>query len=1074
MAKSAPVVSNQAAVPTEVPSAPFIRLEAGMHTAMINRIDADMEGRLAVTVSDDKTARLWSLPDGKLLSTLRVPMGYGFEGALYATAMSPDGAYVLLTGETGVAFDGVYHVYIFDGTNGKPVGRLSGHKTLIRHMAYAPDGQRFAVAAGDGLFVYDNSGKRMGMDQEYEGAVNWVAFDANGRMATTSMDGYVRLYTPDAKLISKHRLPGQDRLHSIEFSPDNTLLAVGFRDKARVEVLSADPLNIKYSPETGGTGKGFFSSVAWMAKGTETVLVAGGSVTDSKGGSGILRSWDQGGRGSHRDHVISGHGTVMQIKAIPGGGAVYATTTSWGMIQTTGNQIQAVEKQHTPSINLRDIHSRRFALSDDGMVVEFSELGKKTYRFDLEASTLSSVTTPDGSLTKPILEKKPSLQVTDWANSSNPKLNGQPITIEEGEISRSMALAPDGKRFLLGSDFHLRLIDNKGQIIKEVEVPAAVAGIVVSNSGHLVVAALYDGTLRWYGLAKDNLLEELMAFFMDGNNPTRWIAWVPEGFFAHAAGAGKDLVGFHINKGRKKAPEWVVVGQLYKKLHNHSILVQKLSGRSEDKAAIQSEVKQNGDLTAFLQEGKLPEATPVEFCYTPSGKGTETCEAIPSVLAIKTRGRGRVVAGVTGEKPAGENIQTAGCRLDPSAPQTRGRSRDGDQEAAKGGDQALISCTVPEGMGQVKIRYKVVDRGGGLGKAAFFLNERSVDEHPVDAKGSGQAAALKPQENALKVEQVVQLQGEKSVVRARFYEKTNSSYGSVPPVEFRVATASRVEESAVKSRGAGDLVQEPRMIVLAAGIDRYNGKGGWGALNFAVKDALGTVNGFYERKGKIFSQFLTVDSSSASGDIVFTEYRKGNENANILMDEKVTKANLLKAFDALVATVNSPNDTVVIYLGGHGINQSDNFYFIPVDLGEGKIEQKGLGGNEILERIRDVNKKTGKLVLLFDTCFGGAMSLSKMENLSDEGGIFLIGAASSTQEALDEFPNSGHGLFTHTLLQGLDKAAPREETEVTPPSQRNLPKYKERMPANVRKHSQTAAFKAAGNTETFPIAEIKQ
>ena len=43
----------------EPPSAPLLRIEAGMHTATIRRIATDAAGRVALTCSDDKTARLW-------------------------------------------------------------------------------------------------------------------------------------------------------------------------------------------------------------------------------------------------------------------------------------------------------------------------------------------------------------------------------------------------------------------------------------------------------------------------------------------------------------------------------------------------------------------------------------------------------------------------------------------------------------------------------------------------------------------------------------------------------------------------------------------------------------------------------------------------------------------------------------------------------------------------------------------------------------------------------------------------------------------------------------------------------
>ena len=48
-----------------------------MHTAAIRRIGVDAACSLLATASDDKTVRLWSLPDGKLKRVIRLPIGDG-------------------------------------------------------------------------------------------------------------------------------------------------------------------------------------------------------------------------------------------------------------------------------------------------------------------------------------------------------------------------------------------------------------------------------------------------------------------------------------------------------------------------------------------------------------------------------------------------------------------------------------------------------------------------------------------------------------------------------------------------------------------------------------------------------------------------------------------------------------------------------------------------------------------------------------------------------------------------------------------------------------------------------------
>ncbi len=58
---------------SEPPKEPILRIETGMHTAMIRRIAVDSDNRYLVTGSDDKTIRVWELSTGRLLKTIRPP-----------------------------------------------------------------------------------------------------------------------------------------------------------------------------------------------------------------------------------------------------------------------------------------------------------------------------------------------------------------------------------------------------------------------------------------------------------------------------------------------------------------------------------------------------------------------------------------------------------------------------------------------------------------------------------------------------------------------------------------------------------------------------------------------------------------------------------------------------------------------------------------------------------------------------------------------------------------------------------------------------------------------------------------
>jgi hypothetical protein len=296
------------------------------------------------------------------------------------------------------------------------------------------------------------------------------------------------------------------------------------------------------------------------------------------------------------------------------------------------------------------------------------------------------------------------------------------------------------------------------------------------------------------------------------------------------------------------------------------------------------------------------------------------------------------------------------------------------------------------GQKTVKVEVDAEDQGGGIEEVRLYHNGKIVGEDMVAATetGDGKSGILK--KTVYKVELI---NGENRLKTVALSTDRIES----EPVSLLIPYAD------------GQAAAQPTLHVLVVGINRY-----WLAgldLDFAVPDARGMLDFFLASYKKIFTNIITYE----------------------LYDKAATQQGI---GDTLRSIEDIPvEDTVVLYLAGHGETIEDSWYFIPYDLRQVTVADVRAQSVSSLQLKTYVSRiKARKILLLIDSCKSGKAvdvfaefaNKRTMAILSRSTGIHIATATTSEQYA-SELRSLGHGVFTYALLSGLNGKADRKPAD---------------------------------------------
>jgi WD40 repeat protein len=209
----------------------------------------------------------------------------------------------------------------------------------------------------------------------------------------------------------------------------------------------------------------------------------------------------------------------------------------------------------------------------------------------------------------------------------------------------------------------------------------------------------------------------------------------------------------------------------------------------------------------------------------------------------------------------------------------------------------------------------------------------------------------------------------------------------------------------------GVLDKKGRLFIVAVGVDNYTKLGDRYSLRYAGADARLMVDTLTKKAGPLHTEVIS--KLLVTGG-----------------DTPPTKANIE---DALLAFRDArPEDTVVLFLASHGVNEGADYLMIPEDAERteaGYWRPSSVMQWSVLQKA--LQDAQGSRIMFVDTCHSSGAYNARLVKDAADANIVVFSATDKDTEA-QETSKLGHGVFTYALSQGLNgEADPRKKGSVS-------------------------------------------
>ncbi len=252
------------------------------HIGTVRSVDLSADGKFIATGGDDKLVKIWSMPDGKRVHTLK---GHGQR--ITAVALSPSGEFLISAANERVTL--IWQIPQED-TKSKPT---SVRKYLRSSSVAVADDESYALAgltSGQIKILDLPGGKVRKTLTGHGGTVRGLQFSADGEILMSWSTTSVRLWSmPEGRPLRAFTVDKQDPVSAAEITPDGSYLSVAtLKGSATIPALSGlmpllDAMPFTAPTETQGRrlpvvpAGGKYSNVLSLTSGVESDWFAAGT-----------------------------------------------------------------------------------------------------------------------------------------------------------------------------------------------------------------------------------------------------------------------------------------------------------------------------------------------------------------------------------------------------------------------------------------------------------------------------------------------------------------------------------------------------------------------------------------------------------------------------------------------------------------------------------------------------------------------------------------------------------------------------------------------------------------------------